>query len=130
MLLLVFLDEVWGLTRRTGCSVIGRVVPGRPGGPDRPAVPPTTELGQTMDLPAWTQGRARVLRIIPGDAPTALVLAVTVTSLILQIRILGTAAAWTTPWLNGVVSLVLLGLAALLVVFAARALRRPPGAAV
>lgn len=75
VLLLVFLDEVWGLTRRTGCSVIGRVVPGRPGGPDRPAVPPTTELGQTMDLPAWTQGRARVLRIIPGDAPTALVLA-------------------------------------------------------
>jgi carbon starvation protein CstA len=62
--------------------------------------------------------------------PTAFVLAVTVTSLVLQIRVMGTAAAWTTPWLNGLVSVVLLALAGLLVVFAARALRRPPGAAV
>lgn len=75
VLLLVFLDEGWGLTRSAGCSVIGRMLPGRPGGPDSPPVPPTTELGQTMDLPAWTMGRARVVRIVPGDGPVALVLA-------------------------------------------------------
>jgi carbon starvation protein len=74
----------------------------------------------------WRGGKKPWFTIIP----TVLVLAVTVTSLVLQIRILGTAAAWSTPWLNGVVSLVLLGLAGLLVVFAARVVRRGPGAAV
>ena len=75
VLLLTFLDEVWGLTRHTGCSVVGRVVEGRPGSAERAPLPPTTELGQTMDLPAWSAGRATVLRIVPGDAPVVLALA-------------------------------------------------------
>jgi carbon starvation protein len=74
----------------------------------------------------WRLGKKPWFTLIP----TAAVLAVTVTSLILQIRVLGTAKAWSTPWLNGVVSVVLLALAALLVAYATRALRRPPGAAV
>lgn len=72
VLLLTFLDEVWGLTREAGCSVLARVVPGRPG---EPPTPPTTEIGQTMDLPVWTVGRAEVLRVGTDRAPTALVLA-------------------------------------------------------
>ena len=91
VLLLSFLDEVWALTRRArsplppppGCSVLARVLPGRPGrtdigGLDDDAVapqPPTTEVGQTMDLPDWASGRAEVLRIGPDRGPTALVLA-------------------------------------------------------
>lgn len=71
LLLLTFLDEVWGMTRAPGCSVVARIVPGRPG---EPPVPPTTELGQTMDLPAWTAGRAIALRVGMQDAPNALVL--------------------------------------------------------
>lgn len=72
LLLLTFLDEVWGMTRAPGCTVAARVVPGRPG---EPSVPPTTEIGQTMDLPAWAEGRAGALRIGADHAPTALVLA-------------------------------------------------------
>lgn len=89
VLLLCFLDEGWALARRgpalppPGCSVLGRVLPGRPGrtdigGLDDDAVPPrppTTELAQTMDLPAWATGRAEVLRVGPDHGPTALVLA-------------------------------------------------------
>lgn len=71
ILLLTFLDEVWGMTRGQGCSAVARVVPGRPG---EPPVPPTTEIGQTMDLPTWTQGRAHALRIGTEHAPNALVL--------------------------------------------------------
>ena len=65
VLLLTFLDEVWALTRAPGapgCSVIARYVDG-------------TEIGQTMDLPDWTVGRAIVLRIASDSAPTALVMA-------------------------------------------------------
>jgi isopenicillin-N N-acyltransferase like protein len=72
VLLLTFLDEVWGMTRTRGCSVVARALPGRPG---VPPTPPTTELGQTMDLPAWAQGRAGALRIGSDHAPTALALA-------------------------------------------------------
>jgi hypothetical protein len=72
VLLLTFLDEVWGMTRAPGCSVAARVVPGRAG---QPPTPPTTEIGQTMDLPAWTQGRAGALRVGADHAPTALALA-------------------------------------------------------
>ena len=72
VLLLTFLDEVWGMTRAPGCSVAARVVPGQPGAPP---IPPTTEVGQTMDLPAWAQGRAGALRIGADHAPTALALA-------------------------------------------------------
>jgi isopenicillin-N N-acyltransferase like protein len=81
VLLLTFLDEVWAMTRSTGCSVIARVVSGHAGtsgGDDNDADPParaTTEIGQTMDLPAWAVGRMRVLRVGPEHAPTALVMA-------------------------------------------------------
>lgn len=83
VLLLVFLDEVWAMTEPPGCSVVARVVPGRPGRADIggldddavPPEPPTTEIGQTMDLPAWTVGRSCVLRIGADGAPSALVLA-------------------------------------------------------
>ncbi len=72
LLLLVFLDESWGLTRQSGCSAIARIVAGSPG---IPPVPATTEIGQTMDLPAWTSGRTLVLRTGGGGAPNALTLA-------------------------------------------------------
>lgn len=94
VLLLCFLDEVWALTRADrragsppapppGCSVLARVLPGRPGrtdigGLDDDAVPPrppTTEVGQTMDLPDWAIGREHVLRIGSDDGPAALALA-------------------------------------------------------
>jgi hypothetical protein len=89
VLLLCFLDEGWALARRgpalppPGCSVLARVLPGRPGRTDIggldddavPPQPPTTEIAQTMDLPAWASGRAEVLRVGPDHGPTALVLA-------------------------------------------------------
>lgn len=71
ILLLTFLDEVWAMTRTQGCSVAARTVPGHPG---EPPLPPTTEIGQTMDLPTWTRGRADALRIGTEHAPNALVL--------------------------------------------------------
>ena len=73
----------------------------------------------------WRGGRKAWFTIIP----TGFVMSVTVTSLVLQSRNLRRFEVWSTPWLNGLVSVVLLGLAGALVVFAARALRRPPGAA-
>lgn len=73
----------------------------------------------------WRGGKKPWFTLIP----MALVMSVTVTSLILQSRNLRRFEVWSTPWLNGLVSLVLLGLAAALVVFAARALRKIPGAA-
>ena len=83
VLLLTFLDEVWSLTSSPGCSVVAQVLPGRAGRPDIggldddavPPTPPTTEIGQTMDLPAWTAGRCVVLRIGADHAPAAAVLA-------------------------------------------------------
>jgi isopenicillin-N N-acyltransferase-like protein len=62
VLLLTFLDEVWGLTRSAGCSVIAR------------RGPFGVEVGQTMDLPAWTVGRLLVLRSCPPDSPRALLM--------------------------------------------------------
>jgi carbon starvation protein len=58
-------------------------------------------------------------------APMLLVFAVTVVSLVLQINLLTTAAAGSAPWLNGLVSLILLGLALILVAYAFRAWREP-----
>lgn len=75
ILLLVFLDEVWGLTRRAGCSSVARILAGRPADATGPARPATTEIGQTMDLPAWSADRALVLRISSGSGPAALLLA-------------------------------------------------------
>lgn len=57
--------------------------------------------------------------------PTVLVLAVTVTSLVLQARSLFTKTVGSTPWVNGLVSVILLALAATLVGYAARVVRRP-----
>lgn len=54
-------------------------------------------------------------------APMVLVFAVTVVSLVLQIELLAKAAAGSAAWLNGLVSLILLGLALILVVYALRA---------
>lgn len=97
LLLLCFLDESWALSRADraarrardadapppGCSVLARVLPGLPGrtdigGLDDDAVPPrppTTEIGQTMDLPDWALGREHVLRVGSDHGPTALALA-------------------------------------------------------
>jgi carbon starvation protein len=57
--------------------------------------------------------------------PMVLVMAVTVVALVLQMRTLVEATAGSAPWINGLVSAVLLALAATLVVFAARAWRAP-----
>jgi len=97
ILLLCFLDEVWALNRADrasrgethraapppGCSVLARVLPGRPGRADIggldddavPPQPPTTEIGQTMDLPDWAIGREHVLRVGADHGPAALLLA-------------------------------------------------------
>ncbi|HEX5062114.1 MAG TPA: carbon starvation protein A, partial [Kofleriaceae bacterium] len=61
-------------------------------------------------------------------APMVLVFSVTVVSLTLQIKQLTHAAVGTAPWLNGLVSLILLGLALILVGYAARAWRGMPSA--
>jgi hypothetical protein len=50
---------------------------------------------------------------------------VTVTSLVLQLRPLVAAAIGSAPWINALVSLVLLGLAITLVAYAVRAWREP-----
>jgi len=54
-------------------------------------------------------------------APMVLVFSVTVVSLVLQIKALTEAAIGSASWLNGLVSLVLLGLALILVAYAYRA---------
>ena len=60
--------------------------------------------------------------------PMLLVFAVTIVSLIFQVKFLLRAAVGTAPWINGLVSVILLALALLLVGFAARAWKaRPPG---
>ena len=62
--------------------------------------------------------------------PMGLVMAVTVTSLVLQARSIVHAQIGTTPWINGAVSVVLLGLAATLVGYGVQVLRgRAPEAA-
>jgi carbon starvation protein len=55
--------------------------------------------------------------------PLVLVFAVTTVSLCLQIKLLDSAIAWSAAWLNGFVSLILLGLAFVLVFYAVRAWR-------
>lgn len=57
--------------------------------------------------------------------PLVVVFAVTVVSLVMQLRAVVRTAAFTVPWINGVVSTVLLALALILVGFAARAWRDP-----
>jgi hypothetical protein len=63
VLLLTFLDEVWGLADSVGCSVLARQRSGS-----------GTEVGQTMDLPQWASGRLTVLRVEPPAHPVALVM--------------------------------------------------------
>jgi carbon starvation protein len=58
--------------------------------------------------------------------PMVLVFAVTLVSLVLQVKFLVNAAVGTAPWINGLVSVILLGLAMLLVGFAARAWKALP----
>jgi carbon starvation protein len=57
--------------------------------------------------------------------PLVVVFAVTVVSLVMQLRAVVRTAAFTVPWINGVVSTVLLALALILVGYAARAWRVP-----
>ena len=57
--------------------------------------------------------------------PMVVVMAVTVVSLVLQIRELTRAAVGSAPWINSLVSLILLGLALILVGYAARAWKKP-----
>ncbi|HSK04551.1 MAG TPA: carbon starvation protein A [Kofleriaceae bacterium] len=60
--------------------------------------------------------------------PMLLVMAVTVVALVLQARALAEAAVGSALWINGLVSVVLLALAATLAVYAVRAWREPvPG---
>ncbi|MBA3392866.1 MAG: carbon starvation protein A [Deltaproteobacteria bacterium] len=58
--------------------------------------------------------------------PMLFVFAVTVVSLVIQIKFVASEAIGTAPWINGVVSAVLLGLALVLVGYAARAWRALP----
>ena len=58
-------------------------------------------------------------------APMLLVMSVTVVALALQARTLIDASAGSTPWINGLVSAVLLVLAGALVIYAVRAWRDP-----
>jgi carbon starvation protein len=62
-------------------------------------------------------------------APMVLVMAVTIVALILQVRTLATAAIGSAGWINGLVSIVLLGLALTLIGFALRTWRALAGAA-
>jgi len=61
--------------------------------------------------------------------PMVLVMSVTVTSLALQLRALGTAAAGSPTWINGLVSALLLALAGTLCGYAYKAWRAGPVAA-
>lgn len=58
--------------------------------------------------------------------PMVLVFSVTVVSLVFQLKLLASAAVGTAPWINGVVSVILLALALALVGFAARAWKTKP----
>jgi carbon starvation protein len=57
--------------------------------------------------------------------PMVLVMAVTVVSLVLQLSFIASAPPGSPPWINGLVSLVLLGLALVLVQHAVRAWKTP-----
>lgn len=67
------------------------------------------------------QGRRAWFAIVP----MVFVLAVTIVSLVLQVGQLATASFATAPWVNGLVALVLLGLAAAMIAIALRALVQP-----
>jgi len=58
--------------------------------------------------------------------PMALVMAVTVTSLVLQSRAVVDKSVGSLPWINGLVSLVLLALAGALVAYGVKAVRHAP----
>ena len=83
VLMLTFLDEVWGLTGAAsdggrhpgaaaaaaaagpvGCTTLAGALPSRAGGAG-------TVAGQTMDLPRWTEGRLAVLRVSGGAGERA-----------------------------------------------------------
>ena len=61
-------------------------------------------------------------------APMILVMSVTVVALAIQTRMLVEKALFSTDWINGLISAILLGLAALLVWFARRAWSAAPPA--
>jgi carbon starvation protein len=55
--------------------------------------------------------------------PMVLVMAVTVVALVLQVRTIAEASVGSAPWINGLVSAILLALAVTLIAFALRAWR-------
>ena len=85
------------------------------------------------DVPAILGGRQWILWAVLGgflalfwlntDPEERLAARWRLVSLVLQINQLTQAAVGSTPWLNGLVSLILLGLALILVGYAARAWR-------
>ncbi len=80
----------------------------------------------TISVWLWRAGKKPWFTIIP----MVLVMTVTITALVFQARSVASAEVGSTPWVNGLVSVTLLALALALVGFAARAIRRPAGAAV
>ena len=76
-----------------------------------------------LAIAVWLKRQGRPIWYVVG--PMVLVMAVTVTALVLQARALYAHAVGTAPWINGLVSAVLLVLAGLLVAYAVRAWRVP-----
>jgi len=76
-----------------------------------------------LAIAVWLKRQGRPIWYVVG--PMVLVMAVTVTALVLQARALHQHAIGSAPWINGRGSAVLLALAGLLVVYAVRAWRVP-----
>lgn len=77
-----------------------------------------------LAITVWLKKQGRPIWYTVG--PMVLVMGVTVVALVLQARSLALAAVGTAPWINGLVSAVLLALAVTLVLYAARAWRTLP----
>ena len=76
-----------------------------------------------LAITVWLRRQGRPIWYVV--VPMLLVMAVTVTALVLQMRALVDAAVGSAVWINGLVCAVLLALATMLVVFAVRAWRVP-----
>lgn len=74
-----------------------------------------------LAIAVWLKKQGKPIWYVVG--PMLFVMAVTVVALVMQTRTLVEATVGTAPWINGLVSAVLLALASLLVVYAVRAWR-------